>query len=1058
MPTDYKKIADENVKKYGTDIYRYGPVLLAHLYSDRTHFIYEILQNAEDAGARANKPVRVSFHLLKDRLEIRHNGKLFDEADVRGICGLVEGTKKDDLTQIGKFGIGFKSVYAYTNTPQIHSGEEAFCIENYVQPHSIERMTVLNAEETLFIFPFDHDEVSSEESFNEISKRLCEIGAKTLLFLNYIEEIAWHIDGQGSGTYVRDIKKDAKHKKVYVISKVGEKNVEDEEWLIFEKPLQLNATAPNLKVEIAFKIEKGKDNKEIIVPVKDSKLIVFFPTEKPTYLNFLIQGPYRTTPNRENIPSDDKQNKIIIKETAELIAQSISVIKDFGHLDTNFLNVLPLESKYCESELIYNHIFQKVKEKLLGDEELLPTHDGKFAKAKDILLARGKELTNLFDGDDINFLFSKNCWADTGITYDRTKELRDYFTKELQIKEVDFEDFAQKVTAEFFVSKKDEWMTRFYNSLLEQPSLWELKTHSQKSGVLRRKPIIRLNDDSHIEPFKESGEIQAYLPTEYISEYPTVKKVFVENEGAFDFLKKLGLRRPDTFDEIIKFTLPKYNEQNPAEEEYFNDFERVLNFYNETDSKTKQEELVSKILETHFILSSKNEFKKPREVYLNTPELKQYFDGYHFVYFVSDKLCEKFKEERLKLFLIKLGVEDKPRRIKINANLSNEEKQRLRGSAAYFGDVYENDYEYEGLENFINEMSIEKSCLLWRLLLKNIDALKSWEAEGFFQGEYRWYYHFGHEDAKRYDSKFLKILKQQTWLVDRNNNFKKPVDIILSELPNDYCRESPNIDILKRVLGFKIDIFDQLPADAKSKLELTKGRSPEDIKEALALLDNKTKGSETKDKSDVWTPECGPADVNINIEDISPPPQEPPQLEGQAVKLSEGEEAKADEATKGKESEKTKELTLVQKKEIGKWGEKYVFNALKKRFENDGEIEDMDFGFRLKDSRDELIEVSWLNMKSDTGKGYDFVIKTNNEENEYIEVKSKLDENPELVEITETQFEFARKLNDEGKGDKYWIYAVVNAGKSEAKIKKFNNPVKLWKDGKLRAHPVHFRF
>ena len=113
MPTNYKKIAEENIKKYGTDIGRYGPVLLAHLYSDRTHFIYEILQNAEDAGARAKKSVKISFHLFKDRLEIRHNGKLFDEPDVRGICGLVEGTKKDDLTQIGKFGIGFKSVYAY---------------------------------------------------------------------------------------------------------------------------------------------------------------------------------------------------------------------------------------------------------------------------------------------------------------------------------------------------------------------------------------------------------------------------------------------------------------------------------------------------------------------------------------------------------------------------------------------------------------------------------------------------------------------------------------------------------------------------------------------------------------------------------------------------------------------------------------------------------------------------------------------------------------------------------------------------------------------------------
>ena len=120
MGTNYKEIAAENIKKYGTDIGKYGPVLLTGLYSDRTHFIYEIIQNAEDAGARIGKNVQITFNLFKDRLEVRHNGKLFDEADVRGICGLVEGTKKDNLTQIGKFGIGFKSVYAYTNSPKIY--------------------------------------------------------------------------------------------------------------------------------------------------------------------------------------------------------------------------------------------------------------------------------------------------------------------------------------------------------------------------------------------------------------------------------------------------------------------------------------------------------------------------------------------------------------------------------------------------------------------------------------------------------------------------------------------------------------------------------------------------------------------------------------------------------------------------------------------------------------------------------------------------------------------------------------------------------------------------
>ena len=52
MPSDYLAIRQENERRYGTDIGRIGPLLLAHRYDDRTHFIFELLQNAEDALAR----------------------------------------------------------------------------------------------------------------------------------------------------------------------------------------------------------------------------------------------------------------------------------------------------------------------------------------------------------------------------------------------------------------------------------------------------------------------------------------------------------------------------------------------------------------------------------------------------------------------------------------------------------------------------------------------------------------------------------------------------------------------------------------------------------------------------------------------------------------------------------------------------------------------------------------------------------------------------------------------------------------------------------------------
>src|SRR5260370_27669822 len=107
MSSDYLRLAKENIAKYGTDIDRYGPVLLANLYSDRTHFIYELLQNAEDALDRRCKRNRsagvsggITFCFLHDRLAVSHHCDAFAERDSHGSCRLIVGKKRDDLTLI----------------------------------------------------------------------------------------------------------------------------------------------------------------------------------------------------------------------------------------------------------------------------------------------------------------------------------------------------------------------------------------------------------------------------------------------------------------------------------------------------------------------------------------------------------------------------------------------------------------------------------------------------------------------------------------------------------------------------------------------------------------------------------------------------------------------------------------------------------------------------------------------------------------------------------------------------------------------------------------------
>lgn len=47
----FAEIRKQHIEDYGSKFEEWAPRILVDQYSDRTHFIYELIQNAEDAGA-----------------------------------------------------------------------------------------------------------------------------------------------------------------------------------------------------------------------------------------------------------------------------------------------------------------------------------------------------------------------------------------------------------------------------------------------------------------------------------------------------------------------------------------------------------------------------------------------------------------------------------------------------------------------------------------------------------------------------------------------------------------------------------------------------------------------------------------------------------------------------------------------------------------------------------------------------------------------------------------------------------------------------------------------
>lgn len=135
----------EDIKTFNKPAYKQYWSSIIDKYPDSAHFIYELLQNADDAGA-----TKVEMFIDKNYLIFKHNGlerfSISDETNTednttsRGHINAITGigfTTKGDLTtqnKIGKFGVGFKSVFQYTDRPEIYDDKFCFCIENYIVP------------------------------------------------------------------------------------------------------------------------------------------------------------------------------------------------------------------------------------------------------------------------------------------------------------------------------------------------------------------------------------------------------------------------------------------------------------------------------------------------------------------------------------------------------------------------------------------------------------------------------------------------------------------------------------------------------------------------------------------------------------------------------------------------------------------------------------------------------------------------------------------------------------------------------------------------------------
>ena len=172
----------------------------------------------------------------------------------------------------------------------------------------------------------------------------------------------------------------------------------------------------------------------------------------------------------------------------------------------------------------------------------------------------------LLDQDQLQALFQSNeetKWLTGRITRDRYPDLRSYLINELDVDEITPEAFARNLSKEFLGEQMDEWFIKFYHFLSEQKALWRRSDRSWERGILLDKPILRLQDGTHVTPFRPDSP-RAYLATKMDIEtsLPIVKVSLSADEKARKFLQELGVPKLDIVEEVIGKTLPKYTDDS----------------------------------------------------------------------------------------------------------------------------------------------------------------------------------------------------------------------------------------------------------------------------------------------------------------------------------------------------------------------------------------------------------------------------------------------------------------------------------------------------------------
>lgn len=458
------------------------------VFTRSSGFVLELIQNAEDAGQGFSEEGSLEIHLNEHRVKITHNGKPFNENDIKAISG-IRSSKKPERGFLGYLGIGFKSVLKICDSPEIYSNSFQFKFDRnhwsdpsstpwHVIPIWIDQPSEpIEENKTTFVIPF-RDGTDIEKVISEIKKLRLEL----YLFLRWLRKITildeisnqkWILENFGedkngitrlnSGTEQRRFK-------------FFRRQVAVPDWVRVDRLTQeYRNNVTQREIAIGFALDKDENLSPEEAGAMYGGVYSFLPLgEAKSGAKFPIQADFLVQPGRDAINYEASWNHWLLQEVTSLSIHAIEFFKQHDLWRYQFLPAFEFtHSKGLEAyeKLFYPELIKPIEEYLTTKPSAL-TIDGTWEKLNRLVRITEKQnafesliTSGLFTQDQIAPAFGGS--ADLKLVDPRTKDF-----KTNPIKQVDRwtllknSDFLQIKANE---PNSAEWFQKLYLWLNDNP-------------------------------------------------------------------------------------------------------------------------------------------------------------------------------------------------------------------------------------------------------------------------------------------------------------------------------------------------------------------------------------------------------------------------------------------------------------------------------------------------------------------------------------------------------------------------------------------------------------